>query len=216
MGIYCVVCLNCLFILVHTFVRKGKERELWWVKFSFPSGYQWIQDSDSHKHDRELTLAAPWWARCAAPSPGSPPSEPLHVPPTLAVSSLPPHCQPGGEGNSEVECFFQVCLNARSRTGCFYIPLNWVRTYIFKLLECTKVSELRIYMICISNLIEPRKLQKIILIWKEVTPSVFPRVQQYASVSPRAVSRGRRSWTLRPPAAASGCSPSGANIKNKT
>ena len=61
----------------------------------------------------------------------------------------------GGEGNSEVECFFQVCLNARSRTGCFYIPLNWVRTYIFKLLECTKVSQLRIYMICISNLIEP-------------------------------------------------------------
>ena len=155
MGIYCVVCLNCLFILVHTFVRKGKERELWWVKFSFPSGYQWIQDSDSHKHDRELTLAAPWWARCAAPSPGSPPSEPLHVPPTLVVSSLPPRCQPGG-GDSEVECFFfQICLNARSRTGCFYIPLNWVRTYIFKLLECTKVSQLRIYMICISNLIEP-------------------------------------------------------------
>ena len=105
MGIYCVVCLNCLFILVHTFVRKGKERELWWVKFSFPSGYQWIQDRDSHKHDRELTLAAPWWARCAAPSPGSPPSEPLHVPPTLVVSSLPPRCQPGG-GDSEVEFLF--------------------------------------------------------------------------------------------------------------
>ena len=184
-----------------------------WVKFSFPSG-TWIQESDSHKHDRELTLAAPWWARCAAPSPGRPPSEPPRVPPTLALSSLPPRCQPG-EGDSKVEFFFlQICWNARSRTGCFYIPLNWVRTYIFKLLECTKVSELRIYMICISNLIEPRNLQMIIPIWKEVVPWVFPRVQQCASVSPRAVSRGRRSWTSRPPAAASGCSPSGANMNN--
>ena len=129
----------------------------------------------------------------------------------LSASSLPAW----GEGDSEVEFFFlQICWNARSRTGCFYIPLNWVRTYIFKLLECTKVSELRIYMICISNLIEPRNLQMIIPIWKEVIPSVFPQVQQYASVSPRAVSQGRRSWTLRPQAAASGCSPSGANMNN--
>ena len=120
----------------------------------------------------------------------------------------------GVRGTLRWSFFLQICLNARSRTGCFYIPLNWVRTYIFKLLECTKVSELRIYMICISNLIEPRKLQMIIPIWKEVIPSVFPRVQQCASVSPRAVSRGRRSWTSRPPAAASGCSPSGANMNN--
>ena len=104
-GIYCVVCLNCLFILVHTFVGKGKERELWWVKFSFPSG-TWIQESDSHKHDRELTLAAPWWARCAAPSPGRPPSEPPRAPPTLAGSSLPPRCQPGGEGTLRWSFFF--------------------------------------------------------------------------------------------------------------
>ena len=119
-----------------------------------------------------------------------------------------------GRGRLWGGVFFQICWNARSRTGCFYIPLNWVRTYIFKLLECTKVSELRIYMICISNLIEPRNLQMIIPIWKEVVPWVFPRVQQCASVSPRAVSRGRRSWTSRPPAAASGCSPSGANMNN--
>ena len=86
-----------------------------------------------------------------------------------------------------------------------------VRTYIFKLLECTKVSSQNLHDLHLQSISTLSSGNKQLFF---CLPSVFPRVQQCASVSPQAVSQGRRSWTSRPPAAALGCSPSGANISN--
>lgn len=124
--------------------EKGKEEK------SFFGGNwssrHWIRDGTtlhtrSHLENLQvLTLAALWWGQCAAPSPGWPASEPPLEPPAPDEPSQPPRCQPGQERvKSEIVEFVWNALSIY-RVGSIYIPQNMVCTYIFKLLECTKVS----------------------------------------------------------------------------
>ena len=126
----------------HTFpftslLRKSEIRER----------FHWIWDGTTlhtrwHSENLEaLTLAAPWWEGCAAPSPGWPPSAPPLEQPAPAEPSQPPRCQPGRDQAQSGNCgIVELVWNALSIIGSIYIPQNMVCTYIFKLLECAKVS----------------------------------------------------------------------------
>ena len=83
-----------------------------------------------------------------------------------------------------------------------------VRTYIFKLLECTKVSSQNLHDLHLQSISTLSSGNKQLFF---CLPSVFPRAQQSVSVSHRAVSQGLQSWSWHRRAAASGCSPRGGS-----
>ena len=194
-----IACLSPHTLPFTSLLRKSEIRER----------FHWIWDGTTlhtrwHSDNLEaLTLAAPWWEGCAAPSPGWPPSAPPLEQPAPAEPSQPPRCQPGRDQAQSGNCGIGF------KCTIYY----WVYLYTT---EQGLYLHLQIAGMCKSFSSEFAWFAFAIHLNRAANnhpslPSVFPRAQQSASASRPAPSRGLQSCPWRPPAAASGCSPRGAS-----